>query len=364
MRRIVTYWENQRSIVALVTAVLLLAVIMLQAHIVSAATLTSASMTLSDPRPSTASNYTFQASNVTTSSIRCISIEFDTAHDGTGGKPTNLTTTGATFSGNYVPTPASWTVNNNNTTGITNITLAGGETPASASGRTVTLTGLTNGSVADDDYFAIFKTFNNTDCSTTPVDSVVVNFIFTNGQAVSMSVESTLAFTVAGVAGTGSNTVNSANITNGLTTTSATIPFGTISSSANKVAAQDLTVSTNAGAGYTVYTRYTGVPTSGAYTISDLGTAPNSAPVAFTAAGTEGFGYTTEDATLSGTANRFTTSGGNKWAAFTTSNAELVYSAAAVNNQTTRVGFQAGVANTTEPGSYVTSVIYTAVPIY
>lgn len=179
-----------------------------------------------------------------------------------------------------------------------------------------------------------------------------------------MSVESILSFTVAGVAGNGSATVNGATITNGLTTTSTTIPFGTITTSTNKVAAQDLTVSTNSGSGYTVYTRYTAPPTSGANTISDLGSASNAAPATFTAAGTEGFGYTTEDSSLSGTATRFTATGGNKWAPFTTSNAELVYSSAAVNAQTTRVGFQAGIATTTEPGSYVTSVIYTAVPVY
>lgn len=340
--------------------------ILLQVHLASAATLTSASMTLSDPRPSTAAVvYDFQASNVTTSAIQCISFEFDMAYDGSAGKPTGMTTTGATFSGDYVPTPASWTVNNNNTTGVTTVTFGSGETPASAAGRNAILTGITNGSVADEDYYVLFKTFNNTDCATSPVDSVVVGFIYTNGQAVSMSVESILSFSIAGVTGNGSNTVNNQAISNGLATTSTTIPFGTILSSANKVAAQDLTVSTNSGSGYTVYTRYTAPPTSGANTISDLGNAAsNGSPATFTAAGTEGFGYTTEDATLSGTADRFTSSGGNKWAPFTTSNAELVYSAAAVNNQTTRVGFQAGIANTTEPGSYVTSVIYTAVPVY
>jgi hypothetical protein len=112
-----------------------------------------------------------------------------------------------------------------------------------------------------------------------------------------------------------------------------------------------------------VYTRYTAQPTSGANTINNH-TGSNAAPTAFSAAGTEAFGYTTEDATLSGTADRFTSAGGNKWAAFTTSNAELVFNATAVSSQTTRVGFQTGIATTTEPGSYVTSVIYTAVPVY
>lgn len=346
-------------------AVILLSVLLLwQAMRVSA--LSSTSVTLSDPRPSaTAVSYDFQSSGVTTSPIKCIRVEFDTAADGTGGKPTGLDITSAALSGtsDYIPTPASWSVANNNTTGVSSITFASGETPASAAARNVILTAITNGSTAGDDYFLIFNTYNNVDCATSPVDSSTIGFIYTNGQAVSVSVEGTLAFTVAGVTGNGSLAVNGATITSGLATTSTTIPFGTATTVANRVAAQDITVSTNSGAGYTVYTRYTGQLTSGSNTI-DNHTGTNAAPTVFSAAGTEAFGYTTEDATLSGTADRFTSSGGNKWAALSTTNAELIYSAAAVSNQTTRVGYQAGIANTTEPGAYTSTVIYTAVPLY
>lgn len=359
-------FSGGERLIAVLAGVLLLIILLAQAQLVSAATLTTASVTLSDPRPTTASvSYDFQASGVTTSAIRCIRVEFDTAADGSGGKPTGLDITSAALSGSsdYIPTPGSWSVSNNNTTGVSSITFASGETPASASSRNVILTGITNGSTANDDYYLIFNTYNNTDCSSSPVDNVTIGFIYTNGQSVSMSVEGSLAFTVAGVTGNGSLAVNGATITNGLATTATTIPFGTVTSSANKVAAQDLTVSTNSGNGYTVYTRYTAQPTSGSNTI-DNHTGSNGSPTAFSAAGTEAFGYTTEDSTLSGTADRFTSSGGNKWAAFTTSNAELIFNAAAVGNQTTRVGFQTGISTTTEPGSYVTSVIYTAVPVY
>lgn len=340
---------------------------MLVAQNAAYAAFTSASLTLSDPRPNTATvSYDFQTSGVTTTAIKCISLEFDMSADGTGGKPTDMDITNAALSGSsdYIPTPASWSVSNNNTTGVSNITFGTGETPANAAGRNLILTTITNGSVANNDYFLLFRTFNNTDCATSPVDSGVVGFLFTDGQAVSLSVDGALSFSVAGVTGNGSLAVNGATITNGLATTSTTVPFGTVTSSANKIAAQDLTVSTNSGGGYTVYTRYTAAPTSGSNTISDLAGASNSAPTTFSAAGTEAFGYTTEDSTLSGTADRFTSSGGNKWAPFTTANAELVYSAAAVSSQTTRVGYQVGVASTTEPGSYVNSVILTAVPLY
>lgn len=333
---------------------------------VAAATLTTASLMMSDPRPNaTTVNYDFQASNVTTSAIRCIRVEFDSSADGSGGKPSGLDITNAALSGtsDYIPTPASWSVSNNNTTGVSSITFASGETPASASGRNVVLTTITNGSTAGDDYYVLFSTYNNTDCSTSPVDNITVGFIYTDGQAVTVSVAGSLSFSVAGVTGNGSAAVNGATITNGLATTSTTIPFGTVTSSTNKVAAQDVTVSTNSGNGYTVYTRYTGQLTAGSNTI-DNHSGTNASPSTFSAAGTEAFGYTTEDATLTGTADRFTSSGGNKWAAFSTTNAELIYNAAAVSSQTTRVGFQVGIASTTEPGSYTSTVVYTAVPVY
>lgn len=359
-----TIRQQQRSITALLGALLLLLVMLVQAQIVSAAALTSASVTLSDPRPSTASvSYDFMASNVTTSSIQCIQFEFDISADGSGGIPTGMGIGSATLTGDYIPTPGDWTPNYTAAaTGIVSFT-GTGQTPALASDRNAILNAVTNGSVADDDYYLIFRTYNNVDCATSPVDSATVGFIFTNGQAVSMSIEGALAFTIAGVTGGVGETVNGATTTTGLNTTATSIPFGTITSSANKIAAQDLTVSTNSGNGYTVYTRYTAPPTSGANTIDDH-TGTNGAPSVFSAAGTEAFGYTTEDATLSGTADRFTSAGGNKWAALTTTNAELIYGAAAVSNETTRVGYQAGVSVTTQAGSYVTSVIYTAVPVY
>lgn len=356
--------QQQRSITAVSTVLLLLLTILVQAQIVSAATLTSASVTLSDPRPTTGSVvYDFLASNVTTSGIQCIQFEFDMSADGTGGIPTGMNIGSATLTGDYIPSPGTWTPDYTDAaTGVVSFT-GTSQTPASASARNAILNAVTNGSVADNDYYLIFSTYNNTDCSTAPVDNATIGFIFTNGQAVSMSVDGALAFTIAGVSGGVGETVNGATTTTGLNTTATTIPFGTVTSSTNKIAAQDLTVSTNSGNGYTVYTRYTAQPTSGANTIDDH-TGTNGAPSVFSAAGTEAFGYTTSDSTLSGTADRFTSSGGNKWAAFTTSNAELVFGAAAVNNETTRVGFQTGVSATTEPGSYVTSVIYTAVPVY
>jgi hypothetical protein len=78
-----------------------------------------------------------------------------------------------------------------------------------------------------------------------------------------------------------------------------------------------LTVGTNAATGDTVFARYTGVMTDGAsHNITDwMGS--NASPTASWAAGNLYFGYTVDDSSLSGTANRFT-NGGAKFAAMTT----------------------------------------------
>ncbi len=324
-----------------------------------AASLTTGSIALSDSRISSASvTYAITFSGVTTSPIQCINVRFSDASVA-GAKPSGMTITSLALSGvsTYIPTPASWSVSNTDATGVTQITFASGETPSSASARTVLLTGITNGSIAGTTYFLQFSTYNNTDCSTSPVDNATIAFIYTSGEIVTASVDPTLAFTVAGVASAAS--VNSS--TTNITTTSTTIPFGTITASTNKIAAQDLIIGTNAGSGYTVTIRYTGTFTNGTGGNIVDWTGTNASPTTFSAAGTSAFGYTTEDAVLgTGTVARFTS---NKWAGFTTSPLEVAYNAGA-SADTVRVGFQAGIATTTPAGAYTTTVIYTATPIY
>ena len=322
------------------------------------ATLSTGSLSLSDSRPSTTSvTYTHTFSNVTLSATKCIKVQFNTAADMSGTVPTGLTTTGGAFSAtsNYIPTPASWT-GVFTTNGTVTITFATGETPAGASGRTVVLTGITNGSTADTAYYAKLSTFNNIDCATSPLDNGTVALIFTSGQSVSATVDPSLSFTIA-LVGSG-QTVNGATTTAASTTT--TIPFGALSTGSNKILAHDLTVGTNANSGYTVTLKYTGVLTNGSYNITNW-SGTNAAPTTFSAAGTESFGYTTEDAVLgTGTTNRFTT---GKWAAFTTSPLEVAYNDSAVS-QTIRTGYQVGISSTTSAGSYTTTVVYTATPTY
>jgi hypothetical protein len=187
-------------------------------------------------------------------------------------------------------------------------------------------------------------------------------FILTNGSTLSLTVDPTLTFTV--------NAVASAQSCDGGTTTAAstatTIPFGTVTSASNALVCQDLTASSNAANGYTIFARYTSAPTNGlSQTITDW-TGSNVTPTSSWSAGTEAYGYTTNDASLSaigaGT-NRFT-NGGQKYAAMTSSNAEVAFEAAGVSSTTYRVGHQVGVATITRPGTYTTTIIYTCTPVY
>jgi hypothetical protein len=331
-----------------------------------AATYSTASVAVSDPRPNVTASYTFTASNVTLSLIRCVKFQYsDTATGSTvpSGMSTAAATLDTTANTNYVPTPASWTIAHpaNGTLTITNAT---GETPASASARKVTFNNITNSALSDTKFWLKVFTYSNADCSTGQLDNGTVLFILTNGSTLTLTVDQTLTFTI--------NAVAASQACDGTTTTAAststTIPFGTVTAAGNAVVCQDLQAATNATNGYTIYARYTAKPTNAlAQTIADLGggtPVPNSAPVNFTAAGTESYGYTTNDAALgTGTANRFTSPTQN-WAAMSATNAEVAYEPAGVTSATYRIGHQVGVSLTTKPGTYSTTIIYTCTPVY
>jgi hypothetical protein len=321
-------------------------------------------MSVSDPRPSAlSSNYSFTGSNVSLSPIKCIKMLYsDTATGST--VPASMSTNGGgvtfdTTNSNYMPTPASWALAKpaNGTLTLTN---AAGETPASAAARKVVINGITNSSTADTAFYLKFSTYNNIDCATSPVDNVTVQFILTNASTLTLTVDDTLSFTVNAVAA--GQACNGATST--ATSTATTIPFGTVTAAANSIVCQDLQAATNATNGYTVSTRYTAKPTNAlAQTIADF-TAPATAPTAFSAAGSEAYGYTTNDATLSNIGNGVNRFIANKWAAMTTTNAEVGYETTGVTSTTYRVGHQVGVGLTTRPGTYTTTIIYTCTPVY
>lgn len=334
---------------------------MVLGNVASVSALTASSLSLSDPRTSeTNVTYTFSASSFDTgTTIRCISLDFNTAANGGGSVPTGMDTTGASLdaSGSLI-TEASWS-ESFGSNGALDITFGTGETPA-ASGSLV-YTGITNSS-SESSFFAILTTYTNADCVTGPTDSVVVAYAYKDGHPVQLTIDPTLTFTCVGVA---AGSVNGETITHD--SSGATIDYASdVNSTTNGVSAHDLQVSTNASGGYTVSIRHTGQLTNLASDTIDNHTGTNLSPTAL-GTGSEAWGYTTEDSTLSAIgdgADRFT-NGGNEWAGFTTTNEEVVYNAAApAGTETTRVGHQVAVSSDTEAGTYTTTIIYTVVATF
>ncbi len=325
---------------------------------VSAATLTDISVTPSNAaKAATGVTYTAQVSNVTLSTIRCMKVEFDTAFDGTGGKPTGLDVSTATFAGtsNIVPTPANFTAANDNATGIVTLTDTTGQTPASASARTIALGSITNPTNAGT-YYVIVSTFTNADC-TSPIDNGAAAFAVTDAQAVTVNVDPSFSFIV-----NSQPAVTSCNgVTSTVASTSTAVAFGRVAAGNNAIGVQQLQVDSNASGGYVVYARTTGVLTAAGGTIPDFA---STTPAAFPASTTAAFGYTSGDANLT-TAFASGTYAGNL-ATVASPGAEVAKGPSGVTYTAdqTCVGYRVNVAGSTKAGAYSTSLIYTAVPTF
>ena len=169
--------------------------------------------------------------------------------------------------------------------------------------------------------------------------------------------------------------------TTSIETTSSTVPFSALTVNADKIGAHSISVSTNAVEGYTgtiEWTTGTGEEDgldSNANNIDgfDKSAASNASPQAWAAgdnpsgvaanANSGWYGYTTNDATLSGTPDRFTSAGGDKWAPFNSAPYEVAYDAGAVNAQVTCVGHKIEVNAFQPAGTYTGTVeyVYTAI---
>lgn len=335
---------------------------------VQAGTFTPAKVTISDSRAGNASTtYDFAFTTTVTSSIKQLDVVFCTTASGSCSTPTGILTTGATrASDNIAGTGRTDTFTGNGTLS-TVIT-----TPSTQSTQAVTVsyTGITNPTTTDSTFFARVTTYSDT--GSTVIDSASVAFaiLTTTSIAVTASVASTFTFSVAAVT---SGSVNGATIdVSGSTANS--IPFGTLASTTPKIAAHDLTVTTNAANGYTVTVKATADPplVDGSNNI-DAFSGTNASPTTWSSpAGSSAsvntgfFGYTTNDASLgTGTATRFTSSGGNKWAGTTTSPLEVAYSATGVgSSEITRVGWQSEVNGLQPAGAYTGTVVLVATPTY
>mgnify|MGYP006872375278 FL=1 len=340
-----------------------------------AGVLTSSKVTISDSRSSiTGITHEFVFTTATTGTITHVDFEYCASSTGVCVAPTGLvlgTTVGSVTglgagTGGVASNIATYTVT----------------APASVSnGTTITVpwTDVDNPTTADTSFFVNVKTYiaGPTVLDTSQVASAVLT---DTSISVSASIGSVFVFTVEGIdfsadtSGIG-NVVGEVNgETLNVTTTANTIPFGTMSDATPKVAAHDVSVTTNATNGFVVTTRTLADPplVDGGNNIDPF-TGTNGTPTVWSspAGGTANintgfFGYTTEDAVLgTGTVDRFTNVG-NEWAGFTTSPAEVIYMATAPagGTEAVRVGWQAEINGLQPAGTYAGTVILVATPTY
>ncbi len=351
-----------------------------------AANLTSYKVNIGDSRAAVATYHRYQFVTPSTTNIKTITFQYCTTASGSCTAPTGMilaaTPTLGTVAGiggtGYTPTSTSSNCTGSGNTDCT-LTLTVTTPAAQGAGATVIVpfeTGVTNPSTINTTYYARITTV---DGSAVPIDgpnAAAFAILTTTSIAVSATVDPNFTFTVAGVSSGGNFNGGTGNIN--VTSTAATIPFGTLVSAVPKIAAHDVTISTNAGSGYTVTASHsanaiTGFPplASGATNNVDAFTGSNTTPTTWsspngTAANTNTgfFGYSTEDATLcTGTAARFT-SGGAKWAGSTTVGGEAVCSTTGVSSETTRVGWEIEVNAIQPAGVYTGTAILIATPTY
>jgi len=326
-----------------------------------ATTISSKKITVSDSRPSTASvTYTFTGTH-TASSTKCLKIQFCQAASGSCTKPNNMSFTSASatstgWNGWTYSTGANWSAGfTTSTTGFQYTSTTGENGGASYA---FAGTGITNSDTAGT-YYAWVNTYSDTGCSSAVDDTGVAAFAIISGVSVTATVNESLTFAITGLA---SSTSCKTAVTSTVTTLATSVPFGTLSTSANAIGCQTLTVTTNSTGGYTTTGAFTQNLLSGSNDI-DNHSGTNANPTAFSGAGTEAFGYTSNDASLgTGTTTRF--GDNNVWAGFSTTQTEVAYSASGVSSQATIIGYEAGISTTTVAGSYSTTVVYVTTPIY
>jgi len=191
---------------------------------------------------------------------------------------------------------------------------------------------------------------------------------------VSASVDTSLTFTVSGV--NSSSTVNGSPTTTAATSTSTTLPFGTLTAGVSKVLAHDLAVTTNATNGYSVTVEQTGPlqSTTGA-TIDGFIDGANTAtptnwqgPSASIAdPNTYGhWGLTSDD----GTTTRAVQFASNKWVSGSTTPVIIMGNAGPADGTSqgygaARIGYQVQISALQEAGNdYTTTLRYIVTPTF
>jgi hypothetical protein len=213
--------------------------------------------------------------------------------------------------------------------------------------------------------------------SATPMqDSGQVRVAIVDQVVVSASVDTSLTFTVGGLSS--GATVNTSPTTTVANTTATTLPFGTLPVGSSVTLAQTLSVATNAGSGYTVTVEETGPfdTALGASIDGFINGSNTNTPTAWTGpAGTLGspdtyghWGLTSEDLTVPArSGNDFTA---DTWVAASTSPIAVMghngpSDGIQAGSGFTRVGYQVQISALQEAGNdYSTELRYIATPTF
>jgi hypothetical protein len=365
MRLFRTITKKRLAILLFIAAFTLANSFLHSTQVADAAILSSATIQMSNDQPSaTPVTYTVGVTFPDTTSIKCIDIIFGaaasditlTANPSTSGAPAAMTTTSAalgTVSG--VLTGSNYTMYNTNND-VVQVEDATGHAPSSASTATINITGITNTST-NGAFYAQVATYSSlaTHVCSGLVDNTNIQALQTlSGVSATVTVQPTLSLAVADYG----SAVNGATGSSFVTTTATTIPFGTVAAGANKDGSQSLTVGTNAAHGYSLYVSDTGTmkdPNND--TLADQTGTPGSAASFGGSGTTSAFGYTADGSVSFGS---------NQWAGLGNSGTQYAVNtnASATSSQVTHVQFRVEPSNTQAPGTYATTIVYTAVGSY
>ncbi len=172
----------------------------------------------------------------------------------------------------------------------------------------------------------------------------------------------TLSFSIQGL--------SSGQVTEGVTTDIATLPttvnFGSLPVGAARIGAHRLTVTTNTGSGYKVYTfQRQGLVSPSAREIPPV-SATNDAPSGWTSAcsatSTGCYGYHSGEDVLEGGSVRFAAN--DSFARFTTNPTEVAYGLGPASASSTDIVYKVEVKDSQDAGAYQSAIVYIVTPVF
>lgn len=250
-------------------------------------------------------------------------------------------------------------------------------TGAGAAGTTITLSlGNTDGSntmiapaptathtvgVADPYAYRIQQFTNGSDPTATAVDDVTGRIALIEPVLVTATVDPSITFTITGIA----SAQSACGLTTSVATTNYSVPFGSLTINTFKVAAQLLSISTNAASGYAVtavqnadLTMY-GTANTIPATTCDSGTCSTTVGGAWlTAIGHPGFGYTMQS--VSGTTINPTTGNFEQFPLASGTPSQIMSGTGVSDAHQANVCYQISVSASQAAGDYENQVTYTA----